>query len=28
VYYFIDDLELDTDAKRGTFHDRDLENQT
>jgi hypothetical protein len=23
VYYFLDDLELDTSAKRGTFHDRD-----
>ncbi len=21
VYYFLDDLELDTSAKRGTFHD-------
>jgi hypothetical protein len=24
VYYYLDDLELDTEAKRGTFHDRDL----
>ena len=23
VYYFMDDLELDASAKRGTFHDRD-----
>ncbi|MDQ2872316.1 MAG: hypothetical protein M3R35_04190 [Candidatus Eremiobacteraeota bacterium] len=23
VYYFLDDLELDRDAKRGTFHDQD-----
>ncbi len=28
VYYFLDDLELDTQAKRGTFHDADLEKQT
>jgi hypothetical protein len=25
VYYFLDDLELDESAKRGTFHDSDLE---
>jgi hypothetical protein len=24
VYYFLDDLELDESAKRGTFHDDDL----
>jgi len=23
VYYFLDDLELDEDARRGTFHDAD-----
>lgn len=23
VYYFLDDLELDTNARRGTFHDED-----
>jgi hypothetical protein len=27
VYYFIDDLDLDTEAKRGTFHDRDVEKK-
>ncbi|MBV8155835.1 MAG: hypothetical protein JO029_01970 [Candidatus Eremiobacteraeota bacterium] len=25
VYYFLEDLELDETAKRGTFHDADLE---
>lgn len=25
VYYFLDDLELDERAKRGTFHDTDLQ---
>jgi hypothetical protein len=25
VYYFLEDLELDASAKRGTFHDADLE---
>ena len=25
VYYFLDDLELDEKAKRGTFHDADVE---
>jgi hypothetical protein len=25
VYYFLDDLELDETAKRGTFHDVDVE---
>lgn len=25
VFYFLDDLELDERAKRGTFHDADLE---
>lgn len=25
VYYFLDDLELDEKAKRGTFHDADAE---
>ena len=25
VYYFLDDLELDAAAKRGTFHDRDVD---
>ncbi len=25
VYYFLDDLELDESAKRGTFHDADVE---
>ena len=25
VYYFLDDLELDTSAKRGTFHDAERE---
>ncbi len=24
VYYFLDDLELDESAKRGTFHDKDV----
>jgi hypothetical protein len=24
VYYFLDDLELDESAKRGTFHDEDV----
>ncbi len=27
VYYFLDDLELDPGAKRGTFHDRDIAEQ-
>jgi hypothetical protein len=27
VYYYLDDLELDKRAKRGTFHDADLERQ-
>jgi hypothetical protein len=27
VYYFLDDLELDKRAKRGTFHDADLDRQ-
>lgn len=27
VYYFLDDLELDESAKRGTFHDADLEGK-
>jgi hypothetical protein len=25
VYYFLEDLELDRDAKRGTFHDVDVQ---
>jgi hypothetical protein len=25
VYYFLDDLELDESAKRGTFHDTDVQ---
>lgn len=28
VYYLLDDLELDAAAKRGTFHDRQLEEQS
>ena len=27
VYYFLEDLELDQTAKRGTFHDDDLEGK-
>jgi len=27
VFYFLDDLELDEKAKRGTFHDADVESK-
>ncbi|MGD0969084.1 MAG: hypothetical protein ABR949_12465 [Candidatus Aquilonibacter sp.] len=27
VYYFLDDLELDQTAKRGTFHDKDVQSK-
>jgi len=27
VYYYLEDLELDNSAKRGTFHDQDLERK-
>jgi hypothetical protein len=27
VFYFLEDLELDTTAKRGTFHDEQLKQQ-
>ncbi|HTX57316.1 MAG TPA: hypothetical protein VMD47_09455 [Candidatus Acidoferrales bacterium] len=27
VYYFLDDLELDRTAKRGTFHDQDVQSK-
>ena len=26
VYYFLEDIELDQSAKRGTFHDDDIKN--
>lgn len=27
VYYYLEDLELDRSAERGTFHDRDLQRE-
>ena len=27
VYYYLEDLELDDSAKRGTFHDQDVERK-